>query len=437
MEKVVFEVKDAEFYDAFGPHIERYQAVATQLTQAANVLTQQQQKLASLRQQFRNASAETQTHLKTELLTRARNQSAEATSNTQWTIISVSLIVAAIISIMLTTTALAANRTLKRIIDQLSSIASGNLTQKLEVDPQHQDEFDQVSGAVNTMTEDLRQVIQQVAGNQTDLFDQSSELSQAVQTIASNNRQVSDQSNHLASATEEISATTEQVAGRVLSMQGDSQHAHETALEGGSIISQAMHALTDTARVVEESSQQLQELEAHSTEIDKVLEIINDLADQTNLLALNAAIEAARAGEAGRGFSVVADEVRTLAESTVKATGDITETVRAIQTQTRSVIKVMNRSQESIEAVKRQGDEAQQAVGKIEQQTQQAFTTSAEITTAIEEVARTTREMANSMDQIAQGVEENSQASSAIVSSADNLKVSAEQMGKMTQKFSY
>lgn len=437
IDSVTFEVKDAEFYDAFGPYIEAYQSAVNDLTVAANALGNSKQKLNTIRVSFRNQSRTTQSYLKNELLSKARSDAASATNKTQWTIISVSFIVAMIICVMLSTTAIAAGKNLKRIITQLNTIAAGNLTQPLEISHKRLDEFDQVARAVNTMTEDLREVIQQVSNSQNGLYQQSTDLSHSIQTIAENNGRVSDQSNHLASATEQISATTEQVASRVLSLQGDSQNAHSSALEGGNIISQAMNSLGETAEVVEASSQQLQALEAHSTEIDKVLVIINDLADQTNLLALNAAIEAARAGEAGRGFSVVADEVRTLAESTVKATGDITGTVRAIQQQTRSVIQVMDKSKQSIEAVKLQGNEAQNAVERIEHQTQQAFSISTEITSAIEEVARTTREMANSMDQIAHGIELNSSASSEIVSSAGNLKQSAELMGQMTKKFSF
>lgn len=437
LEKVIFEVKDAEFYDAFGGYIEDYQAKVNALTDAATALSTSQKALDQTSRQFKNNRFSSQQYLQTELLSTARKEAKEATEKTQWTIITVSIVVALIICFMLVTTAYGAIRTLTNIVSQLNKIAAGNLTEFLVTKSHKPDEFDQVASAVNKMTDDLRQVICQVAESQSKLFTQSSELSHSIHTIAGNNTQVSDQSNHLASATEEISATTEQVAGRVLSLQGDSQNAHQAAIDGGGIISKAMNSLSETAVVVEESSQQLQQLEQHSADIDKVLVIINDLADQTNLLALNAAIEAARAGEAGRGFSVVADEVRTLAESTVKATGDITGTVRAIQQQTRSVIQVMNKSKDSIDAVKDQGGQAQQAVERIERQTEQAFTTSSEITSAIEEVARTTREMATSMDQIALGVEQNSSASSAIVSSADELKQNAERMGQMTQQFSY
>lgn len=429
-------VKDADFYDTFGPFIETYKGNIQQLIVAAETLATAQAALESRQAEFRQVSADTQHYLKTELLTRAKQEAAEATSSAKWTTVSVSLAVAVVISALLTTTALTTNASLKRIIAQLQQIAEGNLTHTLTVKSDKPDEFDQVASAVNGMSGDLRGVIQQVSSRQEDLLKQSTELSDTIQTIAMSNQQVSDQSNHLAGATEEISATTEEVAGRILSLQSDSENAHQSAMQGGETISQAMAALGETVRVVEESSVQLKTLEQRSEEIDNILRIINDLADQTNLLALNAAIEAARAGEAGRGFSVVADEVRSLAERTVQATGDITETVRAIQQQTGSVMKVMAAGQKSIEAIKQQGEQAQAAVQTIERQTQQAFETSSEITTAIEEVARTTREMASNMDQIASAVEQNSGASSAIVSSVDNLKENAEMMGQMTQRFS-
>ena len=437
IEKVIFEVKDAEFFDTFGPYIERYQAAVGEVTGAAENLAQQDAALMQVRSRFQHTIDDAQGHLKNTLLQQAKRDAQQANDSTHWTIIIVSLIVAVIISVILASTALNATRTLDRIIKQLNSIAAGNLTQTLKISNTQHDEFDQVSNAVNTMTGDLRHVIGDVANNQTALYAQARELSESVQTIATNNREVSDRSNSLASATEEISVTTDQVANRVTTLQEDSQNALDAAIDGGTIIQKAMHSLGVTAQVVEQSASQLHQLQQHSQEIDKVLVIINDLADQTNLLALNAAIEAARAGEAGRGFSVVADEVRTLAESTVKATGDITDTVRAIQQQTQSVIQVMDQSTQSIEAVKSQGDQAQEAVEVIKQRTEQAFTISAEIRSAIQDVADTTREMAVSMDQIASGIADNSHASAAIVTSSEQLEARAQSMGQTTEKFQH
>lgn len=437
IDKVIFEVKDAEFFDTFGPYIEQYQGAVAQVTNAAEALEQQDKQLAQVRSGFQQTISEAQRYLKNTLLQQAKRDAQQASDSTYWTIIIVSIIIAVIISAILASTALSATGTLARIIKQLNSIAAGNLSQTLQIKHQKHDEFDQVSNAVNTMTGDLRQVIGDVSDNQAALYTQAQELSESVQTIATNNRTVSDRSNTLASATEEISATTNQVAERVSTLQEDNQNALDAAIDGGNIIHKAMQSLSVTADIVEQSSSQLQQLQQYSQEIDKVLTIINDLADQTNLLALNAAIEAARAGEAGRGFSVVADEVRTLAESTVQATGDITTTVRAIQQQTHSVIQVMDQSTQSIEEVTAQGNQAQEAVEVIKQRTEQAFSISAEIRSAIKEVADTTSEMAVSMDQIASGIEENSHASAAIVSSSEQLEERAQAMGQMTEKFQH
>lgn len=430
-------IDDAGFNDSFGRYIDAYSDQARQLIIAAEEQAQSQKKLNTIRSSFKEHILNTQEYLKHELLKKARLEAESSTEKTKLTIIIISAILAISISSIVAKIGLSAGLTLRKIISQVNKIAAGDLSKRLKLSNNKADEFYQVSYAVNTMTDDLRTIIEQVSRSQSDLQLQSEDLSEAIHTIAKNNNIVSDQSNHLASATEQISATTEQVASRVQSLQQDSQNAHNAAVNGGSIISDAMEALSDTAIVVEASSQQLEKLQQHSLDIDKVLLIINDLADQTNLLALNAAIEAARAGEAGRGFSVVADEVRTLAESTVKATGEITDTVRAIQHQTASVIDVMNKSTKSIAKVKRQGNEAQEAVKEIESQSLQTLNTSTEITGAVDEVASTTREMAANMDEIARGVEQNGCISNAIVSSAETLKTNAEQMGEMTRKFSY
>ena len=432
---VATSIKEAEFYDAFGKDIEAYQASLKQVTAAASIKSTTQQQMLNARAEFSNISQRTQKLVKTDLLISAQSKAEKATSKAEWTLGLVSIGVGIIVTFILIMISLKTTRTLKRIIHHLHAIAHGELNQTIPVNATHQDEFDQVSSAVNTTANDLRTLIGQVIGSQKMLNQQAAELSASVQTIAENNSIVSDQSNTLAAATEQISVTANHVADSIKSLNSETDNAHGAAVNGGNTIQLAMQALTSTSDIVEQSSQQLAQLQKDSQKIDSVLEIINGLADQTNLLALNAAIEAARAGDAGRGFSVVADEVRSLAERTVSATGEITKTVRAIQKQTDDVITTMEQSQSSIDNVKKQSDDAQTAVRQIEEQTRQASLTSNDIYDSIAEVARTTSEMASSMDSIAHVIEDNKEASQAIVVSSDSLLSSAADMGQMTSKF--
>ncbi|BBB29164.1 methyl-accepting chemotaxis protein [Neptunomonas japonica] len=435
MDLVVKSLKDAEFYDAFGKDVEAYQASLKQVIVAASAKNKTQQQMLNTRTAFSNDSQQTQKLVKTDLLISAQAKAENATSKAEWTLGGVSIAVGIIVTFVLIMISLKTTATLKRIIRHLRAIAQGELNQTIAVDTNHPDEFDQVSSAVNTTANDLRTLIGQVISSQKMLNQQAAELSSSVQTIAENNNIVSDQSNTLASATEQISVTANHVADSIKSLNSETDSAHSAAINGGNTIQLAMQALTSTSDIVEQSSQQLAQLQKDSQKIDSVLEIINGLADQTNLLALNAAIEAARAGDAGRGFSVVADEVRSLAERTVSATGEITQTVRAIQKQTDCVITTMEQSQSSIDNVKKQSDDAQSAVKQIEEQTRQASLTSNDIYDSIAEVARTTSDMATSMDSIAHVIEDNKDASQAIVVSSDSLLSSASKMGQMTSKF--
>ncbi|SIS68334.1 methyl-accepting chemotaxis protein [Neptunomonas antarctica] len=435
MDVVVSSIKEAEFYDAFGKDIEAYQASLKEVIVAASLKSKTHQQMLENRAIFSDNSQKTQQFVKSDLLISAKSKAESTTSNAKWTLGLVSIGVGIIVTFVLIMISVKTTSTLKIIIHHLRAIAQGELNQNIPVNETHQDEFDHVSSAVNTTANDLRTLIGQVIDSQKMLNQQATELSNSVQTIAENNSVVSDQSNTLASATEQISVTANHVADSIKSLNNETDSAHQAAINGGNTIQLAMQALTRTSDIVEQSSQQLVQLQKDSKKIDSVLEIINGLADQTNLLALNAAIEAARAGDAGRGFSVVADEVRSLAERTVSATGEITQTVRAIQKQTDDVIATMEQSQSSLENVKKQSDDAQSAVRQIEEQTRQASLTSHEIYDSIAEVARTTTEMATSMDSIAHVIEDNKTASQVIVVSSDSLLSSATKMGQMTSKF--
>ncbi|WP_027857732.1 methyl-accepting chemotaxis protein [Marinobacterium jannaschii] len=432
-DRVAAVVKEADFYDAFGDAIEAWQAVLRQVAETATRVQAGELDLLEQEYQFEELSTQATDFIRQQLAT-ARAESESDTLLAKWTLVAVSVGMALGVSLILALTGIGAVRSLERISRQMSQVASGNLSDRIAVG-NSKDEFSELASTTNDMTGELHQLIGQVVESQQVLQTQSGELVASVQTIADNNARVSDQSNTLASATEQISATAADIAGNVESMQRDAESAYSAALSGRETILSAMSSLTSTAAVVEQATDQLGMLQQHSQEIDKVIEMINDLADQTNLLALNAAIEAARAGEAGRGFSVVADEVRTLAERTVSATADITQTVRAMQKQTLSVIDVMDASKQSIDQVKQQGGEAQQAVQQIEDQTSRASDTSTMIVTAVAEVADTTRQMAISMDEIASGVERNSDASQLIVEASDSLRLRAEALGEMSARF--
>lgn len=177
---------------------------------------------------------------------------------------------------------------------------------------------------------------------------------------------------------------------------------------GSDTIKGALLNLGKTIDVVNDTGRQLNELGQLSKDIDNVIAMINDLANQTNLLALNAAIEAARAGEAGRGFSVVADEVRSLAEKTVDATAKITDIVGTIQVSTQSAIDTMSSGQENLRSIEEFSEKAELAIREIEQNAQTSSQSSSDMARSVQEVAKTAVHMSEEMDRIAQQLQRDS-----------------------------
>ncbi|MHA7880710.1 MAG: methyl-accepting chemotaxis protein [Saccharospirillum sp.] len=339
----------------------------------------------------------------------AGSEAEQAAADARRTLIVISLLIGAIVMGLMGTTALLAHRALKRIMADLETVRGGDLTARLPVDTKRNDEFDRLSHSVNSMAEGLSGVV----GDVSEVTDQTHvlirELDQSIESITRNNQSISTQTASLASATEEISTTVEHISQNTQAVSRQSDMTHQSAELGGHTIRDLIEGLTSMVSQVKETGLKLDELGNLSRSIDTVVDTINSLAEQTNLLALNAAIEAARAGEAGRGFSVVADEVRSLAERTVAATGHIERDVRSIQGATDSVISTMSTSIESLRNLETKGVQASQAIASIESNAQTSATSSLEIAEAIREVATTVRAMSADMDKISQDLDSDQQ----------------------------
>lgn len=226
------------------------------------------------------------------------------------------------------------------------SIASGNLDNVIPAS--REDEAGQLLQALRVMQDNLRVMIDGVRRQSEQLHDTAEHLSNASQEILSGANEQADSASSVAAAIEQMLCNIQRVADNARDAQGISAHSEQLASNGGQVILGVVDGMSRIAEAVNQSSATISVLGQSSEEIHSIIQVINSIAEQTNLLALNAAIEAARAGEAGRGFAVVADEVRNLAARTSESTREITQMIERIRNSTAQAVSSMETGVERV-----------------------------------------------------------------------------------------
>lgn len=280
---------------------------------------------------------------------------------------------------------------LTRALRAAEEIAGGNLTKHILVDGK--DEPARLLEALVVMQQNLRKTIEQISGSATQLASAAEELSAVTDEASRGLQKQNDEIEQAATAVNEMTAAVEEVARNAVSTSEASQQSNQTAREGRDRVVETVSAIQAMTQDVQTTSNLVEGLAVQGRDIGKVLDVIRSIAEQTNLLALNAAIEAARAGEAGRGFAVVADEVRALAHRTAQSTSEIEQMVAGIQNGTGEAVQSMqlntNRTQNTLELARAAGMALEQITVAISQINERNLV----IASASEEQAQVSREV--------------------------------------------
>ncbi len=321
----------------------------------------------------------------------------------------------------------------KKTIEVIEDVSKGDLTKRLDV--ASADEIGEMSNHFNAFVHQLHEIITQLARSSSLVFSAANNLRGSAEQMSSGSAEVAAQVSSVATASEEMSRTSAEIAQSCLRAAENSKEATESVTAGDAVINETVTVMELIATRVKESAALIESLGKRSDQIGQIIELINDIADQTNLLALNAAIEAARAGEHGRGFAVVADEVRKLAERTTVATRDIGQTIKAMQAETKSAVASMQESVQKVETGTDKANKSGEALQQILRQINMVSGQINQIAVAAGQENGTTGEIANNIQQISAVTEETSKQIHGNAGEISQLARLAEELETMVGRF--
>lgn len=381
------------------------------------------------------------------------------------TMITVSGIIVTVIIISLVVALLTANsiaKPLRTVMDRMKRIASGDL-KSAPLESKLQDEMGQLIVATNSMSNNMHDLLEEINRVAETVSSQSEELTQSVNEVKVGTSQIASTMEEIANGTEsqahnasELSSSMETFAAKVMHANENGNYIHRSSDEvlkmtnaGSDLMHSSSQQMTVIDKIVHQAVVKVEGLDKHTQQISQLVSVIQDIAGQTNLLALNAAIEAARAGEHGKGFAVVADEVRTLAEQSAVSVTNITEIVKQIQEESslvtsslREGYREVERGTDQIESTGKTFDEISASVTEmasrirsISDDLRVLSENSQEMSGSIEEIAAITQESAAGVEQTSASSQQARSAMEEVANNSNDLANLAEELNDLLHKF--
>jgi methyl-accepting chemotaxis protein len=310
---------------------------------------------------------------------------------------------------------------------------SGDLTQQAKI--VSNDEIGSLAMAFNRLVDNLANIVREVMTKADQLATAAGKLTAVTKQTSEGVQQQSDEIKLVATAINEMSSTVHEVASNAEQASNSAEEGNTEANNGGQVVNQTILSISELASDVQGASDVIVKLKGDSENISTVLDVIKTIAEQTNLLALNAAIEAARAGEQGRGFAVVADEVRTLAQRTQESTTEIEALIDTLQNGATKAVEVMEQSREKTEGTVNQASQAGESLDAINKSVANILTMNTQIASTAEEQSATTEEINKNINNIQSIAEQTAFGAEKTAAASNELSNLGEQLRGLVRQF--